>query len=61
MDIKRRWHRFAALAALVPFAACSDVLSLDVEAPGRIADDDLNTADAVPGTTPRTRRSSTPC
>lgn len=33
----------------MPLAACSDVLSLDVEAPGRIADDDLNNADAVPG------------
>ncbi|MEZ4414931.1 MAG: RagB/SusD family nutrient uptake outer membrane protein [Gemmatimonadota bacterium] len=38
-----------ALALLGPAAACSDVLSLDVEAPGRIADADLNTADAIPG------------
>jgi starch-binding outer membrane protein, SusD/RagB family len=45
----RRLQRLAMLAALVPFAACSDILSLDVEAPGRIADDDLNTLGAVPG------------
>ncbi|MCA9738673.1 MAG: RagB/SusD family nutrient uptake outer membrane protein [Gemmatimonadota bacterium] len=38
-----------ALALLAPAVACSDVLSLDVEAPGRIADGDLNTRDAVPG------------
>jgi hypothetical protein len=49
MSKTRRWYRFAALAAFVPLAACSDVLSLDVEAPGRIADDDLYTIDAVPG------------
>jgi len=49
MSMTRKWYRLAALAALVPFAACSDVLSLDVEAPGRIADDDLYTIDAVPG------------
>lgn len=41
--------RMLALAGLVPLAACSDVLSLDVESPGRIADEDLNTIDAVPG------------
>jgi hypothetical protein len=43
--------RILMLAGLVPLAtaACSDVLSLDVEAPGRIADDDLNTVDAIPG------------
>jgi hypothetical protein len=29
--------------------ACSDVLTLDVEAPGRIADDDLNNAEAAAG------------
>lgn len=45
-----RWYRAAALVALLPLAAaCSDILSLDVEAPGRIADTDLNTQDAVPG------------
>lgn len=49
MSMTRKWYRLAALAALVPFAACSDVLSLDVEAPGRIADEDLYTIDAVPG------------
>lgn len=50
MNTKTRWYRFAALVALLPLAAaCSDVLSLDVEAPGRIADTDLNTQDAVPG------------
>lgn len=38
-----------ALALVAPTVACSDVLSLDVEAPGRIADGDLNTRDAVPG------------
>ena len=43
------WHRFTAVAAALAFAACSDVLSLDVEAPGRIADDDLNNPQAVPG------------
>jgi hypothetical protein len=41
--------RFLALGLLVPLAACSDVLSLDVESPGRINDADLNTADAIPG------------
>ncbi len=41
--------RLAALAALVATAACSDVLSLDVEAPGRISDGDLNGAEAIPG------------
>lgn len=30
-------------------AGCSDVLSLDVEAPGRIADEDLNTVEAMAG------------
>lgn len=41
--------RLLALAALVPLAGCEDVLSLDVEAPGRIADDDLNNPEAIPG------------
>lgn len=49
MRTTSRWYRMAALLALVPFAACSDILSLDVEAPGRIADEDLNNIDAVPG------------
>lgn len=38
---------FVLLVALAP--ACDEVLSLDVEAPGRIADDDLNTRDAMAG------------
>ena len=41
--------RLAALGAFLPLAACSDLLTLDVEAPGRIADEDLNNADAVAG------------
>lgn len=41
--------RILALAGLVPLAACSEVLSLDVESPGRIADGDLSSPDAVPG------------
>jgi len=41
--------RRVALVALVATAGCSEVLSLDVEAPGRIADEDLNSVDAVPG------------
>lgn len=41
--------RALALAGLIPLAACSEVLSLDVESPGRIADEDLSNADAVPG------------
>jgi hypothetical protein len=49
MSKTRKLHRLAALAALVPFAACSDVLSLDVEAPGRIQDGDLNVAGAMAG------------
>jgi starch-binding outer membrane protein, SusD/RagB family len=49
MSNTRRWYRWAALVALVPFAACSDILSLDVEAPGRIADTDLNITNAMPG------------
>ncbi|HSW28749.1 MAG TPA: RagB/SusD family nutrient uptake outer membrane protein [Longimicrobiales bacterium] len=49
MNITHKMVRLAALAALVPFAACSDILSLDVEAPGRIEDDDLNIVGAMPG------------
>lgn len=44
-----RFLRMAALGVFLPVAACSDLLTLDVEAPGRIADSDLNTPDAVPG------------
>jgi hypothetical protein len=39
----------ATVALIAPAAACSDVLSLDVESPGRIADDDLNNPDALGG------------
>lgn len=49
MSMTRKLYRLAALAALVPFAACSDILSLDVEAPGRIEDNDLNIALAMAG------------
>jgi len=49
MSMTRKLYRMAALVALVPFAACSDILSLDVEAPGRIRDEDLNIAGAMPG------------
>jgi hypothetical protein len=49
MSNTRKLVRLAALAALVPFAACSDILSLDVEAPGRIADEDLNIPGAMAG------------
>ncbi len=49
MNKQMKWTRLAVLAALVPLGACSDVLSLEVEAPGRISDDDLNTAEAIPG------------
>lgn len=45
----RKIARALALVALLPLASCGDVLSLDVEAPGRIADEDLNTPSAVPG------------
>ncbi|MGH7574045.1 MAG: RagB/SusD family nutrient uptake outer membrane protein [Longimicrobiales bacterium] len=38
-----------AVAALLPLSACSDVLDLDVEAPGRILDSDLNNREAIPG------------
>lgn len=41
--------RMMAVLGIVAMAGCSDVLSLDVEAPGRIADADLNNAEAVPG------------
>lgn len=49
MNRQMKWTRLAMLAALVPFTGCSDVLSLDVEAPGRISDGDLNSAEAIPG------------
>ena len=49
MSIRTILNLTARLAVLVALAACSDVLTLDVEAPGRIADSDLNNPDAVPG------------
>jgi hypothetical protein len=49
MSNRRKLYRLAVLAALVPFAACSDILSLDVEAPGRISDGDLNITNAMAG------------
>lgn len=49
MKQNRIMLRLAAAGAFVALTACSDVLTLDVEAPGRIADEDLNNPDAVPG------------
>lgn len=48
-NFKRQAARYVAVAAAVGLTGCSDVLTLDVEAPGRIADSDLNTPTAVPG------------
>jgi len=45
--MNRHALKVVALATLMPLAACSDLL--DVESPGRIADDDLGTKDAIPG------------
>ena len=39
--------RIAAFLALLPVGGCSGLL--DVESPGRIADSDLGTPDAIPG------------
>jgi len=40
--------RHLSFLALIPvMIGCSDVLTLDVEAPGRIADEDLNNPDAI--------------
>ncbi|HSG09335.1 MAG TPA: RagB/SusD family nutrient uptake outer membrane protein [Longimicrobiales bacterium] len=47
MTMKSNGFRIAVLAVLLPLGACSDLLK--VESPGRIADDDLGTVDAVPG------------
>lgn len=47
MNTTHAWRWMTAMA--VALAGCSDVLSLDVEAPGRIADSDLNTPEAVQG------------
>ena len=41
------WVRTLILALALPLAACGDLL--DVDAPGLIADDDLNNRDAVEG------------
>lgn len=48
MTIKKTTWRLLALLAALALPACDEVLSLDVEAPGRIGDDDLNTPAAVP-------------
>ncbi|MDT8340026.1 MAG: RagB/SusD family nutrient uptake outer membrane protein [Longimicrobiales bacterium] len=45
----KRTRRLALLALVATVVGCSDVLTLDVEAPGRIADGDLNNLQAVPG------------
>ncbi len=42
-----RCARYGLLVAGLPLAGCSGLL--DVESPGRIADDDLNEVDAIPG------------
>lgn len=47
MTKSRRSIRTFALAALLPLAACEGLF--EVESPGRIADEDLNNADAIPG------------
>jgi hypothetical protein len=47
--MSKHMNRMIAVFALAATAACSDVLSLDVEAPGRINDDDLNTPSAASG------------
>jgi hypothetical protein len=49
MTIRSILRKIALLGAFLPLMACSDVLTLDVEAPGRIADDDLNNAEAAAG------------
>lgn len=47
--MNKQMKRMMAVLAVVATAACSDVLSLDVEAPGRINDNDLNSPEAVTG------------
>jgi hypothetical protein len=37
------------VASATTVSACGDIFSFDTEAPGRIADGDLNTIDAIPG------------
>ncbi len=51
MNPVRRLTQLTALLAFLPLTACSDVLSLNVEAPGRISDTDLNNAAALAGIT----------
>jgi hypothetical protein len=46
MSTSNRWVRRAAIGALLPLAACGDILN--VEAPGRIADESLNDLQAFP-------------
>lgn len=47
--MNKHMKRLMAVLAIAATAACSDVLSLDVEAPGRINDGDLNVPEAVSG------------
>lgn len=47
MTAKQTIRRLVPLAAVVATAACSGLL--DVEAPGTISDDDLNSVNAIPG------------
>ena len=49
MSTTRTMLRLVTAAAFVSLAACSDLLTLDVEAPGRIADTDLDNRAAIPG------------
>ncbi|NIY08401.1 MAG: RagB/SusD family nutrient uptake outer membrane protein [Gemmatimonadetes bacterium] len=44
MRTTSKWHRFGVLAAFLSLAGCGDIL--DVEAPGRIADENLNNPNA---------------
>lgn len=46
-NMMTRSVRLAAALAILALPACDEVLSLDVEAPGRIADEDLNNPEAV--------------
>lgn len=44
-----KWLRIGALAALLPLAACDTGALFEVDSPGKIADDNLNSKDAIPG------------
>lgn len=46
MTDRMSWVRLGLVGALLPLAACGDLL--DVSSPGRIADEDLNNLDAMP-------------